>query len=54
MLPRTSAYPINRFAAAVADPYPHKAAGHRLGKEGHVAPALQLVPGQAHPVELIR
>lgn len=46
------AHPINRFTAAVTDSYPHKAASHSLCKKGHVAPALQLVSGQADPVEL--
>lgn len=51
MLPE--AYPINWFTAAVPNSYPHKAASYSLSKEGHVAPALQLVSGQANPVELI-
>lgn len=46
------AHPINRFTAAVTNSYPHKAASHSLCKKGHVAPALQLVSGQADPVEL--
>lgn len=45
---------VNWFAAAVSDPYPYEAAGHSLGEEGHVTPALQLVSWQANPVELIR
>lgn len=53
MLPRSQAYPVNWFTAVVSNPYPHKAAGHSFSKEGHVAPALQLVSGQADPVELI-
>ena len=46
-------YPVDGLAAAVSDAYPDEAAGHRLGEEGHVAPALQLVSGQTDAVQLV-
>lgn len=47
-------YSINWFTAAVPNPYPHEAASHSLSKEGHVAPAFQLVSGQTNSIELFR
>ena len=47
-------HPVYRFAAAVADAYSYEAAGHGFCKEGHVAPALQLVSRQTDTMQLFR
>lgn len=43
-------HPVYRLAAAVADAYPHKTAGHSFCKEGHMTPALQLVSRQTDTI----
>lgn len=45
--------PINRLAAAVSNANSNKTTSNSFSKERHVTPALQFVPGQPDPIQLV-